>query len=300
MNAIGRGLSSPAGRVALVAVVLAMFATPAAAQLRLFFAEVGADGSAPLTETPVLDNPTVSAYAGGPATLYLYAQIFDGPESWNGVSVNVEVRGGGRIAGHGFYNYTNGEFVRWDYADDGTVDEAETLLSNACGVSFWLGAGVQNDPQWDALDLHFLREPNVTLLGYVEVAFVDLEAEQLEVFLAAGELGITRSGTSEPQPIYLGFGDEDDDLAGNSYGQFSTLADATVTNACTEFTPGDTNCDGLVSNFDIQPFLLGLLNPTDYATQYPDCLLLCVADLTGDGQVNNFDIAPFITLLTGG
>lgn len=299
MNIIPNQARRPLWRLVLPALVAAASASPSLGQLRLFFGDIGADETAPLTETPVLDNPTLTAFGGDPARLYFYAQMFDGPESWNGVSVHVEVRGGGRIADHHVYSYENGDFVRWDYADDGTLDESETLLSDAFGVSFWLGYGVQNAPQWDTLDLHFLPEANVTLLGYVDVAFADV-VEQVEVFLGVGEPGITRADTSVPQTVYLGFGDEDDGLLGNSYGQFSTLADATVVNGCGEMTPGDLNCDGEVNNFDIRAFLLALTDPAEYALVYPDCVWICVADLNHDGEVNNFDIRPFITLLTGG
>jgi YVTN family beta-propeller protein len=62
---------------------------------------------------------------------------------------------------------------------------------------------------------------------------------------------------------------------------------------------GDLNCDGVVNNFDISPFVQALTNPTAYAEQYPDCDLLN-GDINSDGTLNNFDISPFIDLLTGG
>ncbi|MGD8453424.1 MAG: hypothetical protein PVJ57_16550 [Phycisphaerae bacterium] len=62
---------------------------------------------------------------------------------------------------------------------------------------------------------------------------------------------------------------------------------------------GDMNCDGLVNNFDIAPFVLALTNPEGYAEAYPGCDPLN-GDCSGDGLLNNFDIAPFVALLTGG
>jgi formylglycine-generating enzyme len=62
--------------------------------------------------------------------------------------------------------------------------------------------------------------------------------------------------------------------------------------------PGDLNCDGLVNAFDIDPFVLALVNPTEYHLQYPDCNILN-ADCSLDGAVNAFDIDPFVALLTG-
>lgn len=63
--------------------------------------------------------------------------------------------------------------------------------------------------------------------------------------------------------------------------------------------PGDANCDRVVNNFDIDPFVLALVRPEEYALQYPDCPAVN-ADLNGDGLVNNFDIDAFVALLTGG
>jgi hypothetical protein len=62
---------------------------------------------------------------------------------------------------------------------------------------------------------------------------------------------------------------------------------------------GDMNCDGLVNNFDITPFVLALSSPAGYAEAYPDCDI-ANGDINGDGLVNNFDITPFVALLTGG
>ena len=63
--------------------------------------------------------------------------------------------------------------------------------------------------------------------------------------------------------------------------------------------PGDLNCDGVVNDNDIGPFVLALVNPVGYATAWPDCNILN-GDINGDGDVNVFDIDPFVELLTGG
>ncbi|MBL8878135.1 MAG: hypothetical protein JNG88_03355 [Phycisphaerales bacterium] len=63
--------------------------------------------------------------------------------------------------------------------------------------------------------------------------------------------------------------------------------------------PGDLNCDGLVNNFDISPFVLALSDPAAYATEFPACDYLN-ADINCDTRVNNFDIDPFVELLSGG
>lgn len=60
---------------------------------------------------------------------------------------------------------------------------------------------------------------------------------------------------------------------------------------------GDANCDRLINNFDIDPFVLALSNPEQYAIQFPDCNIQFM-DINGDGFVNNFDIDPFVALIS--
>lgn len=62
---------------------------------------------------------------------------------------------------------------------------------------------------------------------------------------------------------------------------------------------GDTNCDGAVNVFDIDPFVMALTDPAGYASAFPTCEI-SAADTDGNGEVNVFDIDPFVLLLTGG
>ncbi|QOJ13716.1 MAG: hypothetical protein HRU75_03265 [Planctomycetia bacterium] len=57
---------------------------------------------------------------------------------------------------------------------------------------------------------------------------------------------------------------------------------------------GDLNCDGVVNNFDIDPFVLALVNPGQYGIQFPGCYAQ-YADVDLDGAVTNFDIDVFVT-----
>ena len=61
--------------------------------------------------------------------------------------------------------------------------------------------------------------------------------------------------------------------------------------------PGDLNCDGLINNGDIDPFVLALTNPYGYEAAYPDCDVN-LADINGDGFINNGDIDGFVALLS--
>lgn len=62
---------------------------------------------------------------------------------------------------------------------------------------------------------------------------------------------------------------------------------------------GDMNCDGRTNNFDIDPFVLAVIDPEAYASTYPGCLLIN-GDMNGDGLVNNFDITNFVLCLEHG
>jgi hypothetical protein len=64
------------------------------------------------------------------------------------------------------------------------------------------------------------------------------------------------------------------------------------------FTPGDLNCDGQIDAFDIEAFVLALIDPAGYLAKYPDCSYL-LADINEDTKVDAFDIDPFVKLLTG-
>ncbi|MGH6958908.1 MAG: hypothetical protein ACREE7_00340, partial [Dongiaceae bacterium] len=57
--------------------------------------------------------------------------------------------------------------------------------------------------------------------------------------------------------------------------------------------PADLNCDGVVNNFDVDPFVLALLDPAGYAAAYPDCDILA-GDINQDGTLDNFDLDPFV------
>ena len=76
------------------------------------------------------------------------------------------------------------------------------------------------------------------------------------------------------------------------------INDLTVTVAVALPRLGDLNCDGLVNNGDIDPFVLALTDPSGYAATFPNCDI-DLADINGDGVVNNGDIDGFVTLLSG-
>lgn len=66
---------------------------------------------------------------------------------------------------------------------------------------------------------------------------------------------------------------------------------------CTGYVKADTNCNGTINAFDIDPFVLALEDPPAYAAAYPECSMLCTADMDSNGTVNSFDIQPFVDCL---
>ena len=111
------------------------------------------------------------------------------------------------------------------------------------------------------------------------------------VYLMLGFGGIC-VGVMEAPCVY--FGRRDPCIPGNARPYRKTiLPDLYVKYS----EAGDLNCDRVVDNFDIDPFVLALTNPTEYARQFPNCDRT-LADVNGDGKVDNFDIDPFVKLLT--
>ncbi|MBL8878866.1 MAG: immunoglobulin domain-containing protein [Phycisphaerales bacterium] len=80
----------------------------------------------------------------------------------------------------------------------------------------------------------------------------------------------------------------------NSCGTDESAAAGLTVTGCV----GDLNCDGIVNNFDIDPFTLAVADAAAYEIAYPECDR-DNADVNGDGLVNNFDIDPFVELLAG-
>ncbi|MBL8880395.1 MAG: laminin G domain-containing protein [Phycisphaerales bacterium] len=61
---------------------------------------------------------------------------------------------------------------------------------------------------------------------------------------------------------------------------------------------GDMNCDCVVNNFDVDPFVLAITNPQAYETTYAGCAV-AQGDMNLDGAVDNFDIDAFVDCLAG-
>jgi hypothetical protein len=81
---------------------------------------------------------------------------------------------------------------------------------------------------------------------------------------------------------------------------FVDLRDVRLVIPSVETICGDTNCDGVVDFFDIDPFVTALVGgQADWETQF-GCDYVIANDINQDGVVDFFDIDPFVSLLVGG
>ncbi|MCG3127618.1 MAG: hypothetical protein CHACPFDD_02485 [Phycisphaerae bacterium] len=67
----------------------------------------------------------------------------------------------------------------------------------------------------------------------------------------------------------------------------------------TPFVLGDMNCDASFDVFDVEPFVLALIDLEAHAAAYPDCHADWAGDINQDGSFNGFDVDPFVELLAG-
>ncbi|HUN79938.1 MAG TPA: hypothetical protein VMV81_00345, partial [Phycisphaerae bacterium] len=72
----------------------------------------------------------------------------------------------------------------------------------------------------------------------------------------------------------------------------------TVPGNAVPYHPGDVNCDAVLSLGDIDPFVLALIDPTNYAAAFPSCDAVA-GDMNGDGVLDSRDIQLFVATVTG-
>ena len=63
-------------------------------------------------------------------------------------------------------------------------------------------------------------------------------------------------------------------------------------------TLGNMNCDCVINDLDIEPFVLALLDPAGYALAYPPPCDILNGDLQPDGNVDGGDAQGFVDLLS--
>ncbi|MBN2448077.1 MAG: hypothetical protein JXO22_15210 [Phycisphaerae bacterium] len=79
---------------------------------------------------------------------------------------------------------------------------------------------------------------------------------------------------------------------------YDVLIIAAAVDECAGEVRGDSNCDGVADVFDIDAFVLAIMNADDWQQSYT-CDFLCVNDTDRDGTVDVFDIDTFVACITG-
>lgn len=178
-----------------------------------------------------------------------------------------------------------------------------TTFDGACGTADFSGAAAPcGAPNLSAVWFQYVAECTGTASvdlcgsGYDTIATVFSGNCGALTSVACNDNGPAGQCPGGPQNAYVEFPAQ----SGQSYlirisssggaagpGQM----DIRCTGACVN-RPADMNCDCRVNNFDIDPFLLAILDPIAYQQAYPNCPLQN-GDANGDGRVNNFDIDPF-------
>ncbi len=80
------------------------------------------------------------------------------------------------------------------------------------------------------------------------------------------------------------------------HGGYSLFGDAWELARPVASKLGDLNCDCAIDSFDIEPFILALVDPHAYAAIHPNCMRE-FADMNNDGRIDVFDIEPFVDAL---
>ena len=208
-----------------------LFVAPSLAQdsaFRLYLAEEGVDGNTPLGGiSPAQVNPNIVDPGGGTQRLYVWAQVLgaEKPQKYISIGYNVRTTGSLVITGASTWNYTS-ILRRWTETSSGQLGggtlQDVRLVTNpvgSFGVADNAGPG-NSDSQYDPAT-------KSTVIGWIEVTGTG------DVFLQVGDVGIIRTNTlGNPfltwDDVYLGFGDENAGVMGNSFDVGSPIPEATV------------------------------------------------------------------------
>ncbi len=163
------------------------------------------------------------------------------------------------------------------------------------GTPMFPAAGTGSQITWNLLEL-ILTTATLAPMGQFTSTGVDgrvsfdlsLPAEFMTDFNAGGPVSLYFARVT-PTLGFTGFA--------RNYFVDTSRPDLVLTAASTAC--GDVNCDGAVAIDDIEPFVLALVDPAEYAVQYPGCPI-SRADLSTDGLVDGGDVAAFVACLVGG
>ena len=218
-------------RLLCVLAGVGLFVAPALAQdsaFRLYLASEGVEGNAPILGiSPAQLNPEIIDPAGGTHRLYVWAQVIgaETPQKYMSVGYNAVGTGGLAVTGRSTWNYTN-ILSRWSITGAGHLGGGtlRNVRLAANPVGFF---GVADNAGPGNFDQQYHAATKSTVIGWIEVTGIG------EIFLQVGDIGIIRTGTlGNPgvtwDDVYLGFGDENAGLMGNSFDMGSPIAEASI------------------------------------------------------------------------
>jgi hypothetical protein len=156
------------------------------------------------------------------------------------------------------------KFWRWLGVEQPSYDHTYVRVSNngTSWTTVWQNDAAIADASWQAQDLDISAVASNHATVYVRWTM----------------------GTTDSSVTYCGWNIDDVEIWGLAPSAPDIL--------------GDTNCDGVVSFDDINPFVLAISDAEAYFAAYPNCNILR-ADCNGDGLVDFDDINPFVGLLSG-
>lgn len=133
--------------------------------------------------------------------------------------------------------------------------------------------------------------PRVFIDGVEEKYWERADTNNGPIATANSRMTIGNSPSGPAYPFY-GLIDElriyNRALDAGEIGQLAAARAPTIT--------GDSNCDGRVDNFDIDAFVMSIVDARTFAAFYSNCPALN-GDVNHDGRTDNFDISPFVDCL---
>ena len=267
--------------------------------------------------------PQIEVACATPTRLYIWANIdlYD-YTLFNGMGLSFVTVGDVTVADGELYNPNMGEDsgkgswtgykrFRWQNGAIGGSEPFDPIPMSAEGdldasavVGAWLNKLGRTPANGDfALDTgdtlaYSAFDPNAPswvgsyLLGHINVQVLG----QGEVYFTVSPAKITAEGGNESDQVYFGLNPPVPQRTPGAGGPgVDRVADARFVSTILR---ADVNCDAVITNADIDPFLLALTEPQTYAIRYPDCPIES-ADCNEDGLVNYGDIDSFVAILVG-
>jgi hypothetical protein len=186
------------------------------------------------------------------------------------------------------------QFVNFDATDDPALGLAFPALPVP-------EAQAQTGQGFDGGLAFAWRTMEIRVNRALESATFTIDGVEMATVACGGELGTTCSLDGLVRMVYTEIFSS---VASQPEFMFGLFDNLTVEEMCTigeAQLVGDTNCDGTIDFFDIDPFVTALVQGQAAWEAIPGhtCDFLTANDIDEDGNVDFFDIDPFVTLLVG-